>query len=171
MARLTKLEVNARRDAGLSVEVFQHVQFGIFNVSAMRSMIGMHPDKFKVHEVDFENLKADGQDIQSPQQFLDWLVGQREIDEERIAALTPEELEDPVIHVIDLENSQFYLIDGIHRLVGRFRRGDKTLKTYVYPLQYAPMVEPGLYVDRPWGTKDVDLEKGVLRDTITGEER
>lgn len=172
MTRMTKLEANKLRDEGKTIEVFNHSTLGIFNITEMRQFQKEYPDKFKVYEIPFENVRAEGVEVDAAK-VMDWLVGQREIDEERIAALTPEELEEPVITVFDMDdNASAYTIDGIHRLVGRFRRGDKTYKFYAWPLSLCPMIPRELAeaFDRPWGTKEVDHVKGVLRDTVTGEE-
>lgn len=167
--RMTKLEANKLRDEGKVVETFNHSTIGHFNITMMRSIQKENPHAFPEYEMLFENIRAEGQ-VMTGAQVIEWLAGQREVDEERLAALTPEELEEPVIIVFDIDNdNQAYTVDGIHRQIGRFRRGDKTFKFYAWPLSMCPMVPKELAeaFDRPWGVKDVVGDK--LVDINTGE--
>lgn len=62
-----------------------------------------------------------------------------------------------------------YIVDGIHRLTGRFRRGDATFQFYAIPLHMAPRLPAdAMFADIPWGEKEV--RDGKLVNVRTGEE-
>ena len=171
MTRLTKLQANKLRDEGISIEVFTHATIGIVNVSELRNIILSSSMRDKLlMTARFDEMRRAGDGNMKSDQVLEWLIGQRELDEERIASLTETELNDPVIDLIDVEGGMTHtIVDGMHRLVGRFRKGYPTFQYYAFPQHLAPMLpQSAMFADIPWGTKDVVGDK--LRDINTGEE-
>lgn len=171
MMKLTKSQSAQLVRRGLLMEVFHHATLGRFDVSAIRHYLlgyraGVHGDKPMTCR--FDSVRAETGDP-DPMAFL---VGQREIDEARVAELTAEDLEDPIIFVAcppgsNGEGETHLLVDGIHRLVARHRRGYKDFVFYMTSLEVARALwrgaPPGVeLVEVPWGEKEV--RDGELRD-------
>jgi hypothetical protein len=151
---LTKSQAAERVRDGRSVETFHHATMGVFNVTACRQIIKRMPHIFKPHHVRFADIKAEGLPDLDSAGVVAWLVGQREVDQARCAELTSAQLEDPLISMMD-EAGMSYVIDGIHRLSERFRRGKTGYRFYAMPVQIIPKLAPGTYLERPWGEMDV----------------
>jgi len=155
---MTKSEAAARVRAGVSIETFHHVNLGIFNVSAARAMIKRNPSLFKVRRFLFTQLKAEGQPDLDAAGVVAWLRESREVCPARCAELTRHQLEEPLIHLF-AEDDTCYLIDGIHRLSERFRRGMRDYWTYMLPLEVAPKVPKGI-PGQDWG--EMEIRDGQL---------
>lgn len=155
---MTKSEAAARVRSGVSIETFHHVNLGVFNVSAARILIKQHPSLFKLHRFLFSQLRAEGQPDLDAAGVVAWLAGSREVCPARCAELTRHQLEEPVLHLFAKDDS-CYLIDGIHRLSERFRRGMRDYWTYMMPLEVAPKVPKGIR-GQDWG--EMDIRDGQL---------
>lgn len=151
---LTKSQASARVRAGTSVETFHHATMGLFNISLARALIKAHPKLFPPMRVKFADLKAENNAGLDAAGVVGWLIGQREVCPKRCAELTPQQLNDPVINMID-DHGMSYLIDGIHRLSERFRRGMPDYECHMMPASMVPRMQPGTYRERPWGEMDV----------------
>lgn len=151
----TKSQAAAQVAAGKHLETFHHVTLGIFNVTLARQMIQKYSSKFPVYRVRFDHIKADGHDDFTPEQVVEWLIGQREVCPVRVAELAQEQLEDPAINLYD-DDGMVYTIDGIHRLAARFQRGYEDYPFYALPLKLAPRLEdPNMWRPIPWGEKEI----------------
>lgn len=163
MKTMTKSEAAARVRAGLSVETFHHANLGIFNVTRARALIKCQPHLFQKRHFLFADLKAEGQPGLDAAGVVAWLVGQREVDGARCAELTRLQLEEPLLHLYD-ESGICFLIDGIHRMSERFRRGLRDYWTHLMPLELAPRIPSGIR-HQDWGEMEVREGKLVKRDT------
>lgn len=146
--------------SGELLESFHHATLGVFNITSMREHCrrararGAEPYLCAFEDVSAENGHPD------PMAFL---VGNREVDMDRVAELTREDLEDPVIMVacppgVNGSSETHLLVDGIHRLVARHDRGYKDFVLWMIPWDEAQVhrVRPdeGL-MSVSWGTKEV----------------
>jgi hypothetical protein len=168
----SKLEINLLRDAGIVREVFTHVTMGTFDIKQMRERIqretvasGRVPP---LHRCRFDNMKmTDGRRID----VLSYLMQQREIDLLRCSQLTDEELKDPLIYVLCPPGSNgdgvsHLLIDGIHRMVERHRRGFPDIVFYLIPLRDAVMVDMSTHTEVEWGDKSLVPGVGLVKRKV-----
>lgn len=151
---MTKSEAATRVRRGISVETFHHATMGIFNITLTRELIRLRPDLFKPMTVRFADIRAENNPDLDPAGVVAWLVGQREVCPKRCAELTRKQLEEPLISMVD-EIGMTYVIDGIHRLAERFRRGMPDYSFYALPTIIVPKLRPGTFAERPWGEMEV----------------
>lgn len=164
MTIFTKSEAAARVRAGVLLETFHHVEMGIFNVTAVRVMIRRCPHLFQKRRFLFADLRAQGQPGLDAAGVMAWLAGQREVCPDRCAELTRHQLEEPVIHLFD-QGGVCFLIDGIHRMTERFRRGMRDYWTFMVPMELASKVPDGVRRSHDWGKMEVRDGKLVERGT------
>jgi len=156
---VTKSQVARLVAEGLARETFQHVTLGHFDVTALRELVlAEYPE---VTRCRYDALSmVDGIECDA----LDYLVQNREVDRARCAELTREQLDDPLIFLLcppgsNGDGESHLLVDGIHRLVERHRRGYPDFRLRMAPLHRAPRVDPDDDAHIPWG--DTDLVPGV----------
>lgn len=153
MKPITKSEAAARVKEGLSIETFNHGTMGQFNISVLRQIISRNPSWFPVHHIKFADIKAEGSPELDAAGVVAWLVGQREVCPARCAELTRAQLEDPIINMVD-EQGMVFVIDGIHRISERFRRGMAGYRFHAVPVALVPRLQ-GNFLERPWGEMEV----------------
>jgi hypothetical protein len=142
--RSTKSQIAARVAAGQDSEVFSHETLGHFDISKLRAAILGAPN-FKPDRFFFSALKFyDGESMDNPWKRL---FDARDIDLARVNELTPEQIADPVIHLVVpprlADNSPVtthLLVDGIHRLYRRRQDRKPDYWSYVLPIDWAPRV-------------------------------
>jgi hypothetical protein len=99
---------------------------------------------------------------------LTHLFNNREIDRTRAAALNFVEIDEPVI-ILDCPpgangiGATQLLIDGIHRIFERHRRGYSFFEAYLLPLQLACRADLSEGRFAPWGKFDVVPGRGLVR--------
>lgn len=161
----TKCQMAALVAAGVAHETFQHATLGHFNITELRSLI-KRAKGLQVHRGLFSDMQmVDGISGDA----YEYLISNREIDAERVAALTAQQIAEPLIHALcppgsNGEGESHLLLDGIHRLVARKQRGKKFFKFHLIPLANVPRVNEELFVHVPWGRKDVTPEGLVERE-------
>lgn len=164
MEARTKTEMMASVIAGRSLETFHHIDLGIFNVTVLRAYIKKNP-KFPAFKCKFSDVRMEAKvGHLDPMQ---WLIGNREIDYARAASLTDDQLKEPVIHVLcpagtNGDEETHLLIDGIHRIFERHRRGKSFFRYHLFPLAVCPLVDTTGFVHVPWGEKDVIPGLGLV---------
>lgn len=153
----TKSQVAKLQAAGVARESFVHSVLGHIDITTLRLAIAaMKPP---AHTFNFADTKVEDSTM-TAEEALQFLLDQREVDEERVNELTLEQLEEPIITLID-DGGYSYVVDGIHRLTARFRRGYPTFSTYILHEKNAPRIDSSKWVDLPWGEKE--LINGKLR--------
>lgn len=163
----TKCEMAALVAAGVAHETFHHATLGHFNITELRVIIA-RARRLKLHRGLFSEMQmVDGVDADA----FEFLTASREIDYDRVAALTAEQIAEPLIHALcppgaNGEGESHLLLDGIHRLVARKQRGKKFFRFYLVPLASVPLVNEALYYHVPWGKKDVVPGVGLVERAI-----
>lgn len=164
---MTKAQVAQLVRAGAVREIFEHASLGLFDIAVMRHYIsaraarGETPQRCQFCDVRTETGGA------NPMEFL---ISQREIDPARVAELTAEELEDPVIFVIcpagmNGEAETHLLVDGNHRIMARHQRGYADFLFWPIPWHVVDQLRPpqdGISI--PWGQKEMRDGKLVDRE-------
>jgi hypothetical protein len=98
---------------------------------------------------------------------LSYLVENREVDESRIVELTTAQLHDPLIFVLcpagtNGEGESHLLVDGIHRLVARYRRGYEDFLFRMVPWDRAQRIDPDDFTNIEWGDKELVPGVGLV---------
>lgn len=151
----TKSQTAQMVASGAHIETFQHATLGTFDVSLTRKIIARFPSRFPVGWAWFEDMRADGHPELIGPEVMVWIFSQREICPIRRDELTEEQLNDPAINLIDDQGGS-YIIDGIHRIAARFKRGYPNFSLYSMPLKIAPRVPEGFEDFKvQWGEMEV----------------
>lgn len=163
MSRLNKSQVADLIARGVGYETFQHETLGVFDISSLRQMIARNKPK-PLYCLYSELKMVDGVETDA----LQYLIEHRDVDMQRCAELTERQLDDPLIYVDcppypgEPTPSQL-LIDGVHRLVERKRRGKTGFYYFLIPLDQAPRIpERLLGLALPWGEKDIVPGVGLV---------
>ena len=154
---LTKTQMMQLVGQGACVESFHHATLGMFDVSMLRLIASKLKERgHKPLTCRFEDVRAEVANVDP----LDFLIANREVDRERVKTLTDEQLEDEMIFILCPPGTNgvgetHLLVDGVHRMVARKERGKEDFNYWLVPLDCAPMVRPGSFIDVPWGEKEV----------------
>lgn len=160
---MTKSEAARIIAEGRGVESFHHDTLGNFNVTALREMVNTGAED--VHYCPFDAIQmVDGIEGDA----LEYLIGHREIDRERVASLTPAQLEDPLLFLecpagSNGEQASQLLVDGIHRLVALKERNYDGFYFYLVPLEDAPRIDTESCEEIPWGEMDLIPGQGLVK--------
>lgn len=164
---MTKTQMMRDVALGFLTETFSHATLGLLDVTATRALIqemrscGVQPLRCL-----FSDMRASDETV-GDRTVLEWLVSQREVDWDRVAELTPSQINEPIIHAVDSDGAH-YPIDGIHRLVRRAQMGKRFFRYWAIPLRLVPRPR-GLVMDVPWGEMDLVAGELVRRGlTVTG---
>ena len=157
----TKSEIAALVAAGQNTEVFHHATMGIFNVSLARDIIERFPTRFPIYCIAFSQMSAPPELAIPQAQVMDWIFSQREICPKRLAELTDEQLDDPAIDLIT-EAGEHFLIDGIHRIAARYKRGMPDYRTYWMKFWMCPRVPPEQALTHKYRWGEMDVRDGKL---------
>lgn len=148
---VTKAQLMAQVAADIAHESFDHTVQGTFDITLMRS------------KAIAEQRRPFHTDIN--QAVIDWLYTYRDVDEERVRTLTLEQQEEPGI-IVRYNDGQDLLIDGIHRMVARWRR-DPALHFYFWEFAEAEIIRPSSSwvsaKDLNWGKFDIINGQVVAR--------
>lgn len=154
----TKVECAKLVREGRAIETFAHQTLGHFNVSALRIAIARHVKQrlIQVRQCRFDQVQFDG----SPTDANEHLFNSREIDQERVKALTPRQINDPLIFLLcppgaNGDGETHLLVDGVHRMYARKQRNFPFFHFYLFPLEYAPRVDEAMTTELKWGEKDL----------------
>ena len=166
---LTKSQSARLVREGVLNEVFCHASLGRFDVGALHQLtarsttLGAKPLWCR-----FDAVRAETGDP-DPMAFL---TAQREIDADRVAELTGEDLDDQVIFVacpagINGGEETHLLVDGIHRITARHQRGYQDFVFWLVPWSIACYLRPlsSRAISVPWGHKEVRDGQLVDRGT------
>lgn len=164
---LTKAQCNDLVKRGLAQESFQHETLGHFNITELREIIGFRviTSSIELHRCSFNDINTvDGIETDA----IEYLCGSREIDYIHAATLTEAELKSPLLFLqcpagTNGQDESQLLVDGIHRLYERKRRGYGYFEFYLWPLEQAPLVNEKQSVSIPWGEKEVVPGVGLIR--------
>ena len=165
---ITKRDVNALRDAGLTCEAFQHETLGWFDIDALRKLVRLWNDKKDGRLIravtTFESMKM-VDDVE--RDAYEFLIANREIDRDVVAGLTFQQVNEPLLFLMcppgtNGHGASQLLVDGIHRLVARKERGYPDFRWYGVPLEDAPRVDPRRFINLDWGNKEVVPGVGLV---------
>lgn len=158
----TKSQASKLVAAGIAREVFVHETLGTFDIAGLRELIATDFPHIYLCAYASVNM-VDGAECDA----MAYMVANREVDQNRCRELTDEQLDDPLIFVLcppgsNGEQETHLLVDGIHRLVERKRRGHRLFRFYLVPLKQAPTVRPEDYHNIEWGDKEVVPGLGLV---------
>lgn len=101
-------------------QIYESEAFGIFNAGLMGRLIVKRPEWFTRQRTSMDKGLAES------------LIKMCHIDEAHMNAMTEERLNEPVFAVmIDDPDAPVFLIDGHHRIVRKYLRGDKSFEVII----------------------------------------
>ena len=160
----TKAEAWKLVRACLAEETFAHQTLGHFNISVLRRVIGELIARQKIvrNYCRFDQVLFEGEG-----NGTEHLFANREIDKAHAASLTRQQLEEPLIFLscppgTNGEGETQLLVDGVHRMFERHRRGYEDFRFYLFPLHLAPRVDKSQYREIKWGEKDLIPGVGLV---------
>ena len=152
MAALTKQEVHELVVSGALRETFTSVDYSFpIDVTRIREILIRNPLRWRQTLVPIST------------EVVEFLNRVREIDEQRVMALTEEQLREPVF-VATFEDGKEGVcpIDGHHRMIRLFRQGHHGVLAYLIPWYELPKADHRLVIE--WGNRQVDLKTKGWRD-------
>jgi hypothetical protein len=164
---MTKTEAARLVAIGRLHETFAHDTLGSFDITTLRGLVKRLDRKRRIKTLRcrfdavrvVEGINADP---------MEYLLSQREVDFARAALLTDRQLADPLIYLLCPPGSNgpqetHLLVDGIHRLYERKRRGYVDFAFYLIPLAYAPRIDRSqFFAELLWGEKDLIPGRGLV---------
>ncbi len=164
----TKAESARLVALGLAHETFQHETLGHFDITVLREAIDIalsRPPGLTLYRCRFDEVEmVDGIKVDA----FEYLTSNREIDYEHAKSFTKQQLAEPLLFLkcppgSNGEGESHLLVDGIHRMYERKRRGKTFFRYYLVPLEIAPRVDPEVWQEVKWGEKDVVPGVGLVK--------
>jgi hypothetical protein len=152
MAAISKQEVAERVASGEWRETFTSVDYSFpIDVTRIREILLNNPLRWRQTLVPISI------------EVVEFLNRVREIDAQRVMALTTEQLSEPVF-VATFEDGKEGVcpIDGHHRIIRLFRQGHHGVLAYLIPWYELPKAANKLVIE--WGNRQVDLKTKGWRD-------
>ena len=152
MSRLSKQDIHEMVVSGKFRETFTSTDFTFkIDITRLREMVIESPNRWPLTLMPVDKA------------VVEFLYRAREIDEERVLALTDKQLADPVFAATFQNGLEGVCpIDGHHRIIRLALRSLPTMvAAYLIPWQELPHAEKSVEVE--WGDKQVDLNSNGWR--------
>ncbi len=152
---------------GLVHETFAHETLGHFDITRLRMILRDAYGPGKEGPVRYCKFSELGMVDGITADAFSYLIGAREVDKVHASNLTERQLKDPLYFLLcppgtNGEGESHLLVDGIHRLWERKKRGKEGFKFYLFPLELAPRIDDNVYREIKWGEKDLVPGVGLV---------